>query len=201
MTPYKYILYHPKDFDEKNEYPLLIFLHGATQRGKSIEILKSDALPYLLETKKLELDMFVFSPLCEPSNTWEPHKIKETLDEVFENYKNINKNRIYLSGYSMGGYGSLNFMRFYPKLIAAAVLVCSGGAYFDTRNFEHIPIWFFHGTEDKIIEFKYTKILFDKLREKSPEVKLTIFEGAGHEIWNDVYQNLEIYEWLKKFSK
>lgn len=196
---YKYLFYTPNNYSKTEKFPLLIFLHGAPQRGDNLKLVQSEALPMLLERKLLSLKMFVVAPQCPTEKSWDYVLVYELLKEIVNNY-NIDVSRIYVTGFSMGGYGTLLFAKNFGNKIAAAAPVCSGGSYFLAENLRTIPLWFFHGTEDKIIEFKNTKELYDKLIEINGNVKFTVYQGKAHDIWNETYANIELYEWFLNFS-
>ena len=161
---YKYIKYLPKNYEASKEYPLLIFLHGAPQRGNNIDKLKQTALPYELENNMLKLSMIVIAPQCPENESWNSFLLYDLLIEIFKNHQ-INRKRIYLTGFSMGGFGTLKFAKDYPKLFAAIAPVCSGGSIYIAEKIHHIPAWFFHGKKDKIIPIEKTQEVIDQLKK------------------------------------
>ncbi len=192
---YQYLTYLPKKYDKTKEYPLLIFLHGTPQRGDDINIVKKTALPYELEKKNLKLEMIVVAPQCPTADSWDTKLLYDFFLDVYKKYS-INTKRIYLTGFSMGGFGALKFARDYPKIFAAVAPVCSGGTKYVAQDLKHIPFWFFHGKKDFIIEISKTEELVDELKRLNAEVKFTIYEDLGHDIWTVVYKEKELYEWF-----
>lgn len=192
---YKYITYLPKKHNKAQQYPLLIFLHGAPQRGDNFEKLKQVALPFEIEKNNLKIDMIVVAPLCPITDTWEPEKIYQVFVDVYKNYP-IDLKKIYLTGFSMGGFGAIKFAKEYSKLLAAIAPVCSGGSKYVAPEIKDIPFWFFHGKQDKIIGYEKTEELFKELQKLNADVKLTTYEDLGHEIWNETYKNEELYQWF-----
>ncbi len=198
---YKYISYLPPDYYKQDIFfPVLFFLHGTPQRGDDFTKLKAIALPRLLEEQEINIPMIVIAPLCPKDESWDSSELFNIFKLVEKKYR-IDKNRIYLTGFSMGGFGSLKFAKDYPDLFAAIAPVCSGGSKFLAGFIKHIPSWFFHGKKDTIIEFQKTKILVDELKVLGAEVKLTEYEDLGHEIWEQTYKNKALYNWFLLHSK
>jgi len=198
---YKYIAYIPQEY-YKHEilFPLLIFLHGTPQRGDDFTKLKNVALPKLLEQELITLPMIVTAPLCPQNESWDSDLLFSLLKNLKNKYR-VDPRRIYLTGFSMGGFGSLKFAKDYPELIAAMAPVCSGGSKFIASFIKDIPTWFFHGKKDKIIDFEKTKVLVDELKTYGSDVKFTEYEDLGHDIWERTYKNIKLYDWFLKYSK
>jgi len=192
---YKYIKYLPKNYEASKEYPLLIFLHGAPQRGNNIDKLKQTALPYELENNMLKLSMIVIAPQCPENESWNSFLLYDLLIEIFKNHQ-INRKRIYLTGFSMGGFGTLKFAKDYPKLFAAIAPVCSGGSIYIAEKIHHIPAWFFHGKKDKIIPIEKTQEVIDQLKKFNADLKFTIYPDLAHNVWTKTYKNVALYEWF-----
>jgi len=192
---YNYLTYLPEHFDKSKTYPLLIFLHGAPQRGDNIDMVKETALPFELENNNFNLEMIVIAPQCPSGESWQSEKTYSIFVDIYKQY-NIDIKRVYLTGFSMGGFGALKFMKDYPKLFAAVAPICSGGSIFIAESIKHIPMWFFHGKNDEIIEFDKTKDLYNELKKLEADVKLTSYENLGHDVWTTTYKKPELYEWL-----
>ncbi len=195
---YKYITYQPDNIsDDDKNYPLLVFLHGAPQRGDDFTSLKKVELPLLLETKEISIPMFVVAPLCPSGESWDSQAIMEVVNELKLNTK-IDRKRIYLTGFSMGGFGSLKLLKDFPSTFSACAAVCSGGSRFFADYIKDIPLWFFHGKKDNIIEIEKTLALVKELETYGVSPKLTIYEDLGHRIWHKVYRRSDLYEWFLK---
>ncbi len=192
---YKYLTYPSDDSKKRQPYPVLFFLHGAPQRSQNFEKLKNVELPLLLEKKELKLPMLTVAPLCPEGQMWDAKE----LDQIYMKIKkehNIDESRVYLTGFSMGGFGSLKWAKDSEIKFAAIIAVCSGGSIFLAEYLKDTPIWFWHGKDDNIIEFEKTFNLYNKLKKLGSEVKITAMEHEGHKIWDKVYRDPEIYEWL-----
>ena len=192
---YQYLKYLPDNyFKAQGKASLLIFLHGAPQRGDDIEILKESALPNELE-KGLKLPFVVVVPHCPKGESWDSQKLYDFYNYIVEKYK-IDKNRVYITGFSMGGFGTLKFAKDYPGLFAAAAPVCSGGSKFFAESLVSVPLWFFHGKKDNIVEIEKTIELVDELKKNNAEVKFTSYPDLGHDVWTPTYKKQELYDWF-----
>ena len=198
---YKYISYLPNDYHkQENLSPLLIFLHGTPQRGSDFSELKKVGIPKLLEKGDFKSQMIVIAPLCPKFESWDSASLFSIYKLIEKKYR-IDTKRVYITGFSMGGFGALKFAKEYPYIFAAMAPVCSGGSKYMSEYIAHIPTWFFHGKKDEVIEFEKTKELVDKLKELKSDVRFTEYEKLGHEIWEKVYGNMDLYDWFLNYSK
>jgi len=196
---YRFITYLPDNYPTTlDKFPLIIFLHGAPQRGNDISVLKEEALPKELENG-MKIPFIVVAPHCPVGETWEPQKLYDFFNEIMSIYR-IDKNRIYITGFSMGGFGLLKFLRDYPGLFAAAAPVCSGGSKYFAEEMASVPMWFFHGQKDTVIDINNTHNLVDELKSFGADVKLTIYPDLGHDVWTPTYKNPELYKWFLEHS-
>ena len=196
---YKYLAYYPHNYHITLEkVPLIIFLHGAPQRGNDIEVLKEEALPKELESG-MKLEALVIAPHCPMGESWEPQKLYDFFNYIVNNYR-VDKSRVYITGFSMGGFGLLKFVRDYPGLFAAAAPVCSGGSKYFAEELCSVPMWFFHGEKDQVIEIAKTKELVEELKNYGADVQFTIYPDLAHDVWTPTYKKPELYEWFFKYS-
>ena len=127
---------------------------------------------------------------------WEPFELAALLDEIVEKHK-VDQDRIYVTGLSMGGFGTWALAAYQPKRFAAIVPICGGGEPFRLRLFSHVPAWVFHGAKDSVVP--PGPIGEDG---RGPEegsggnVKFTVYPEAGHDSWTEPYANPALYEWL-----
>jgi len=119
-----YLLYLPKNYDSKPAWPLVLFLHGAGERGDDLDLVKKHGPPKLVEAGK-EFPFVLVSPQCPADHWWQPQELTALLDEIVEKQK-IDKDRIYVTGLSMGGFGTWSLAAYSPKRFAAIVPVCGG---------------------------------------------------------------------------
>jgi poly(3-hydroxybutyrate) depolymerase len=191
---YNYLVYKPQDYEKKKDWPMILFLHGAGERGNDLEIVMTTALPQLLEAGK-DLPFVVICPQCPKKQVWDEDKLSKLLDKAVEKYS-IDKGRIYLTGISMGGYGSWSLGCAYPERFAAIAPICSGGSARQAAKLKDVPIWAFHGQMDEIVLPSESQDMVDAVNKASGNAKITIYPDAGHDAWTRTYNNNELYEWF-----
>ncbi len=189
----KYLLQLPSGH-EQQAFPLLLFLHGAGERGDDLEMVKKHGPPKLIEAGQ-QLPFIVVSPQCPAGRWWEPVELAALLDEIVEKYK-VDEDRIYVTGLSMGGFGTWALAAYQPKRFAAIVPICGGGEPFRTRLFSQVPAWVFHGAKDNVVPLERSQVMVDAMKTAGGNVKFTIYPEAGHDSWTESYSNPELYEWL-----
>ena len=190
----KYLLYLPKDYDQKPSWPLLLFLHGIGERGDNLELLKKHGPPKLIEAGK-EFPFTVVSPQCPNDRWWEPIELKALLDEIVEKYK-VDQDRIYATGLSMGGFGTWSLAVYQPRRFAAIVPICGGGEPVLTRLYAKTPAWVFHGAKDPVVPLERSEKMVEALKKNGGNVKFTVYPEAGHDCWTEAYNDPKLYEWL-----
>jgi predicted peptidase len=190
----KYLLYLPKDYDQKAAWPLMLFLHGAGERGNNLEMLKKHGPPKLIEAGK-DFPFIVVSPQCPNNGWWEPLELKILLDEIVEKYK-VDQDRIYVTGLSMGGFGTWSLAALQPDRFAAIVPICGGGDPVWARRFARVPAWVFHGAKDPVVPLDRSKQMVEALKQNGADVKFTVYPEAQHDAWTETYANPQLYEWL-----
>jgi predicted peptidase len=189
-----YLLYLPKDYDTQESWPLVLFLHGSGERGDDIELVKMHGPPKLIAGGK-EFPFIVVSPQCPKTQSWEPIQLTALLDELTQKYK-VDKDRIYVTGLSMGGFATWELAAFTPDRFAAIAPICGGGEVYWTRRFKHVPTWAFHGAKDTGVPLERTQEMIDALIKHGATPKLTVYPEAGHDSWTETYNNPEFYDWL-----
>ncbi len=199
----KYLLYLPKDYGKvEKTWPLMLFLHGAGERGDDLNQLKRHGPAKLVEQGK-DMPFIIVSPQC-PTGDWWPGKVetlKALVDRITDNYS-VDTERVYLTGLSMGGYGSWAMGAAYPDTFAAAVPICGGGQPFSmARKLVTVPIWAFHGAKDSVVPLKESEQMVEAVRRAGGNAKLTVYPEANHDSWTATYDNPELYTWLLKHKK
>lgn len=194
----KYLLYLPKSYiDENKKWPLVLFLHGAGERGNDLEIVKRNGIPKIAD-KDDSFSFVAVSPQCPEESTWQNHfdALDLLLEEIEKTYS-IDKNRIYVTGLSMGGYGTWDFAMRYPDRFAAIIPICGGSTYPELVGvLKDLPIWAFHGAKDDIVPVGESRVLVNILKKYNGNIKYTEYPEAGHDSWTETYNNTKIYEWL-----
>jgi len=189
-----YLLYLPKDYDNQDSWPLMLFLHGAGERGDDLELVKKHGPPKLVGEGR-EFPFIVVSPQCPKNSRWYPIKLTALLDELTAQLK-VDKDRIYVTGLSMGGFGTWSLAAHTPDRFAAIVPICGGGERFAARYIKGIPAWVFHGAKDRAVPLERSQQMVDALNSVGGNAKFTVYPDAGHDSWTETYGSPELYEWL-----
>jgi predicted peptidase len=198
-----YLLYLPERYGEDpgKKWPLILFLHGAAERGGDPENLKKHGIPKMLDEKP-EFPFIAVSPQCPEGSTWASlvETLKSLLDHILENYSAA-PDRFYLTGISMGGNGVWLVATRYPDIFAAVAPVCGYGLRsqgFPERVcvLKDVPVWVFHGSHDDIVDLSESQKLVDRLRECGSDVRFTVYPKCGHDSWTRTYGNPEVFDWF-----
>ncbi len=190
----KYLVYVPKDYDQKASWPVLLFLHGSGERGDNLDLVKKHGPPKLIEAGK-PFPFIVVSPQCPKGQSWEPFKLIALLDEIAEKYK-VDQDRIYVTGLSMGGFGTWALASHAPNRFAAIVPICGGGDPSRAKRIADIPAWVFHGGKDPAVPLENSQKMVEALKKNGGNPKFTVYLEAGHDSWTQAYNTAELYEWL-----
>lgn len=190
----KYLLYLPKDYDQKNLWPVLLFLHGIGERGDNLDLVKKHGPPKLIAGGK-QFPFIVVSPQCPNGHWWETAELTALLDEIAARYK-VDQDRTYLTGLSMGGFGTWWLAAYQPNRFAAIVPICGGGDLSSAKRIAHIPAWVFHGGKDPTVPLAMSQKMVEALKKSGGNPKFTIYPEAGHDSWTKAYNTPELYEWL-----
>lgn len=198
-----YLLFLPTDYGQgEKKWPLLIFLHGAGECGDNLQLVKIHGPPKLVEQKPGDFPFIVASPQAAkpPHNgpfveRWETKTLSRLLDDLETKYA-VDKDRIYLTGLSMGGFGTLRWAAHEPHRFAAIVPICGGGWHYYGKQLKDVPAWFFHGDQDSAVPLAFSQKVVDAIRKEGGNPKLTVYEGVGHDSWTATYNNPEVYKWM-----
>ncbi len=198
-----YLLFLPQSYETNpdEKWPLILYLHGIGERGNDLELVKIHGIPKIVE-KQPDFQFVTVSPQC-PAETfwWEHHGIlKALLDKILAKYT-IDKGRIYLTGNSMGGYGTWSLAIANPERFAAIAPICGGGFAEFVCALKDIPVWAFHGAEDEVIRLKESQRMVNALQACGGNVRFTIYPGIGHDSWTQTYNNPALYEWFLQHSR
>lgn len=199
-----FLLYVPEDYDATGEaYPLVLFLHGAGERGDGSE----EQLPNVAKhgpPKQVaagrKFPFILVSPQCsydEPNvpRGWQADQLLALLDKLEEEL-NVDTQRVYLTGLSMGGFGSWRLASAAPERFAAVVPICGGGNPEDVTALVDVPLWAFHGAKDPVVKLEQTTNCIDAIRAAGGHPRLTVYPEAMHDSWTETYDNPMFYEWL-----
>jgi predicted esterase len=194
-----YLLYVPKELPASGLYPLILFLHGSGQRGDNLSLLKIAGIPSFLDEKS-DFPFVVVSPQCPENRYWNTYDLLDLLDQI-EATLPIDKNRIYITGLSMGGFGTWDLAKAAPERFAAIAPICGGNNIDDICIIRDLPVWAFHGKLDPNVPYKESERLIERLKEYGSDARLTLYPEAGHDAWTTTYENKELYDWFLSKTK
>lgn len=196
-----YLLYLPEDYSADAKIPMMLFLHGRGESNGPLSIVakwgpprfaaRGDKLPWLL-----------VSPQCPAEDFWnketQQKRLLELLDHITSTYA-VDNEHICLTGLSMGGYGSWRLAADHADRFSAVVPICGGGDPADAEKLKNLPIWVFHGTEDRAVPLSRSQEMVDGIREAGGKrVRFTVMEHIGHNSWSAAYATPELYDWISR---
>ncbi len=189
--PLPYLRYVP----EGQDYPLLLFLHGAGERGNDLEHVGDHGLKDILS--RLPEPTLVLAPQCPEEMRWTDHLagLEAILDTTLENYS-VDTTRVYLTGLSLGGQGAWYLAAKAPERFAALVPICGRSNPGVAERLTDLPIWVFHGDSDDTVPLNESTRMVEALHEAGSDAKLTIFPQTAHDSWTPAYTTAELYPWL-----
>jgi predicted peptidase len=186
-----YLLYLPDGYEKQKSWPLVLFLHG---KGDRISRLKRFGLPRQVEREKRPF--ILVAPQNPSSGFWNVRALGGLLDDVTTKHK-VDKDRVYVTGLSMGGFGTWALAAAYPDRFAAIIPICGGGNPRSASKIKDLPIWAFHGAKDTIVRPERTEVMVKALKAAGAKnVQLTIYPDAQHDSWTRTYRNPKVWTWL-----
>lgn len=199
---YNYWFYNPDDVEVDEPKPVIIFLHGASLCGNDLNKVKRYGTIDAIE-KGRNLDAFVIAPQ-NPGGSWKPEKVMNILDYVSDNY-NIDYDRVYVLGMSLGGYGTIDVAATYPDRIAAAIAMCGGASVRDINGLNQVPLWIIHGTADNAVSVSQSDKVVSTLNSlskggKAPRLTYNRVPGMNHSQPARMFYLAESYDWLMGHS-
>jgi len=204
-----YLLFLPDGYQQrgKERWPLIFFLHGIGERGNDPWKVKVHGPPKVAE-KMSNFPFIVVSPQCPSGEWWSTEALFDLLDDVLDRYK-VDRARVYLTGLSMGGFGTWSMALEHPERFAAVVPICGGGnplyvhAYDAAKKaaIQAVPFWVFHGDADKSVPVEESQRMVEALKKFGCDVKFTSYPGVGHDSWTQTYANPELYRWLLQHER
>ncbi|MGI8979638.1 MAG: prolyl oligopeptidase family serine peptidase [Pirellulaceae bacterium] len=200
----RYLLFLPQGHgsaEKKDEkWPLLLFLHGAGERGNdNLDLVKKHGPPKIVDEKK-DFPFITVSPQCPEGKRWNAQELAKLVDALANTYS-ADPQRLYVTGLSLGGFGSWNLLAEYPGKFAAAIPICGGGDPATAEKMKGTPIWVFHGAKDTAVSISQSEAMVDALKKAGGNVKFTMYPEAGHDSWTETYNNPEVYKWLLEQKK
>jgi len=209
-----YRIHIPKNIDVVGKYPLIVFFHGAGERGADNKKQLSAGVRKLLNySKKNNEPVVIIAPQCPQSRQWVdtpwartahvmpkepslPMKLTLELLKDIMSRQQIDQGRIYVTGLSMGGYGTWDIIQRRPDLFAAAIPICGGGDGLAADKIKNIPIWAFHGDQDRAVPTVRSRDMIAAVRKAGGSPNYTEYKNVGHYCWDKTYGNDEVLRWL-----
>lgn len=193
---YPYQLYLPKNYPTtKQAFPLVIYLHGGSQRGTDLSKLNSYGLPKRI-SEGHHFPFIIAAPQCPDGKFWSTDNWFDSLFVELKRTYRVDSKRVYLTGISMGGYGTWQTAVAHPTTFAAIMPLC-GGCDDSTQicTIRHVPVWAFHGTADDLVPMDETARLVKRLKQCHSKVRFSKVENKGHDI-QYLYDDNKLYTWL-----
>jgi len=186
----------------------MLFLHGAGERGTNVDKVAAHGPPKVVKTKR-DFPFILVSPQSPAERTWRDDELMALLDDVIARH-NVDTNRVYVTGLSMGGYGSWSLGTHYPERFAAIAPICGGGEQIPVllaskekkAALKSLGVWAFHGAKDPLVVLEESQRMTNALmRIGCKDVKLTVYPEAGHDSWTQAYSEPEIWNWFLAHSR
>ena len=192
----RYWLYLPADYETKatDKWPLVLFLHGAGERGEDIEKVKIHGPPKLVSQGK-QFPFVLVSPQVPTGGRWNAPELGKLLDELTNTYR-IDQQRLYVTGLSMGGSGTWSLVSAFPDRFAAAMPMCGRGDLEAAEKLAKTPIWVLVGAKDREQTVQNCQDMATALAKAGCKGRLTVYFELLHDCWTVTYNNPETYEWL-----
>ncbi|HSC77141.1 MAG TPA: prolyl oligopeptidase family serine peptidase [Candidatus Acidoferrales bacterium] len=204
-----YRLFVPESYAKEQQYALVVWLHGGAGRGSDNlrQISGGNTAGTRVWTRpenQAKYPSLVLAPQCPSNSNWvgpdyrpteELRMVVKLIEEVEREYS-IDRERIYVSGQSMGGYGTWALLAEHPKLFAAGLPVCGGGDLSKTHLIAHTPVWVFHGDEDEMVGVAKSRVLVEALRNAGGQVRYSEYAGVGHNSWEKAFAEPDLLPWV-----
>jgi predicted peptidase len=194
---YDYVVHLPPDYGERRKrFPLIVFLHGSGECGRSLaKVEKTPVLKYA----RAHADEFPFIVIAPQSPSdkdwWQVESLDALLDHALASYA-IDVDRVYLTGFSMGGYGTWDWACHRPRAFAAIAPIAGQGNDDWAGDLKNVPVWAFHGAKDKAVSPTEEKRMVDAVNRAGGNAKLTLYPDAGHDAWSRTYADPSFFAWL-----
>lgn len=210
----KYRWSAPAEIKKGEAYPLVLFLHGAGERGNDNSAqLKYGVLPMIEGAEKAGTPCFLIAPQCPADQWWspldrstmrlaaagKPNELMESVialaDQIMKDYP-VDPKRFHVTGLSMGGYATWDLLTRIPDKIASAIPICGGGAPSMVARFKQVPVWAFHGEDDPVVPQKCTREMIEALEKAGGKPKATYYPDTGHDSWTRTYNDPDVIRWF-----
>ena len=192
--PVNYLLYLPPDYTNHTKWPLVVYLHGSGARGQDLNLVRQEGPAGLVEHDR-KFRFILLSPQCPAKSSWLPDLVVGLIEHISSSLS-VDQDRVYLTGYSRGGFGTWDTATYDPARFAAIAPLSGGGDVNQGERLVNVPIWAFHGAKDNVVPLKVSQAMVDVVKKCGGQVKFTVYPNEGHGICGLTYQNGQLYEWL-----
>jgi len=193
-TEVQYYVYLPQDYSSSRRWPLLLYLHGSGERGNDLaKVLHNGPAGIIAEGHHWPL--IVITPQCREGESWNSRQLLALLDHVEQRFA-VDTDRIYVGGYSMGGYGAWALACEAPERFAAIIPVAGGGEVNDAERLTPLAIWAFHGSADDVVPPDQTQKMIEAIQAMGGNSQLTTYAGIGHAIDRVTFAREDLLDWL-----
>lgn len=190
-----YYVHYPEGYEVGKRYPVIMYLHGAGTRYSHDTILNRNR--FLAYYGTLDVEPFIgVLPLCEADSWFSVFEHLRALVREVADAPYAERERLYLMGNSMGGYGTWQLAMSMPEYFAAIVPICGGGMYWQADTLKHVPVWAHHGAKDNVVRVEESQKMVDAVNARGGNARLTIYPDLEHNSWDATLSNPEVYRWL-----
>jgi predicted peptidase len=193
-----YLVQLPAGYEkDESEWPLVVFLHGAGGCGSDLNEVKKHGPPMLVARGKA-FPFVLVSPQCPEGLSWYAPEVDMFVEKLMQRYR-INPKRVYLTGFSLGGFGTWNAATFNPTRYAAIIPICGGGAFRPEvvgQRLKNMPVWAFHGAKDDAVPPERSEERVNAINAAGGRAKLTVYRDCRHDCWTVTYNDPAVWEWL-----
>ena len=220
-----YQIMYPENYDESKQYPLVVFLHGAGERGNDNQKQLTHGKQFLIDNLQSVYPAIVIAPQCPADSYWANvvrHQIDDkmtltfglsdgitepmsTLIALVQNWLTsgkVDSNQVYVGGLSMGGMGTLELLWRLPDTFSAAFPICGGADLSKLPLYAHnTAVWVFHGSADSVVPVENSRNIYKRLKELGCDAEYTEYEGVNHNSWDNAFREKGLASWLFKHKK
>lgn len=199
---FRYVKYLPKDYDESKKYPIVFFLHGAGERGDDLDIGMRYGYMRHVREEGAEYPFICIAPQCPFRKYWGcfTESLLAFFDDMIETLP-VDKKRVYLTGFSMGGTGTWMLAMACPEKFAAIAPICGTGIYWFGYQVKDIPIFMYHGDCDTTVPLAESVNMLKAVNSKGGNAKLEICQGVDHNAWDYAYAGDTLWNWMSQYEK
>ncbi len=197
-----YVVYVPPAYDPSERWPVVMFLHGAGERGDDGVDQSTVGIGPAIEANPERFPCIVVMPQCPKNIMWTARydEINGALDATLAEF-NIDRSRMYLTGLSMGGYGTFMYGADNVDKYAAMAPICGGGRITDAAKLANVPMWVFHGDADPVVTPDKSRTMVEAIKAAGGDIQYTEYPGVGHNSWDNAYGDPELMSWMLSQTK